>query len=172
MRPIHGVLASLLLVIGLLVAAFALPEPPAATGGPHPRVDAMRVGTPIPDGDPRLVIGWALGCAVIVWIGALVRFGGAQRADRRPLRRRLLLVTVLHLACWSWMVIEVQAYQGGATAERWAALPRPTAVLLLAFWPVSLGYSALFVTGFGRWVLTEEERRRFRALVEQRGADG
>ncbi len=169
MRPIHGVLASVLLVAGLIGVLAIQPEPADLGGVAHPRFQSMRHGSEsTPWRGSTLGWAWALGCAVIIVFGSLLHLGGGRAAGRRSLQLLLLLTVVLHLAAWTWMIVEFRAYQLGAFDARLLGLPRPTAVLLFVFWPISLAYSALFVAGFDRWVLTEDERLRFRALVAKR----
>jgi hypothetical protein len=42
--------------------------------------------------------------------------------------------------------------------------------MLFVFWPISMLFSALFVVGFRRWVLTPDEEEAFDRLLRQRAS--
>lgn len=155
------------LALAMLVGLLALLEaPPGLGGGLHPALATMRQGG---EGSGAvLVLGWVLGCAVILCFAALVHFGGVRGAGRAPLARLLRVVTVLYLGAWSWLVWAYHAALGHPEPHLVLAMPRATAIMLFVFWPVSMLFSALFVIGFRRWVLTPEEEAAFERLLRDR----
>jgi hypothetical protein len=124
---------------------------------------------------PILLGGWLFGCAIILCFGALIRFGAVRRPARKRLATLLSILTGLYLAAWSWLV---WAYRGsleaaglsGAGPDLILTLPRPTAIMIFVFWPVSMLFGVVFVVGFDRWVLTEEQEAAFERLVASRAS--
>ena len=104
---------------------------------------------------------------MILCFSALVHFGALRGQGREPLGWLLKLATLLYLGVWSWVIVAYHAWLGATSPELILALPKPTAILVYVFWPVSMLYVALFVLGFRRWVLTDEEEARYEELVRQ-----
>ena len=159
--------AVLALGAGIVVLAL-LDEPAALAGRPHPEIPAMRQGG---DGLARhgalLVPGWLFGCGIILCLSTVVHFGALRGRGREPLALLLKVVTVLYLSSWSWLVWAYRASLDDLAPDLILTLPRPTAIMIFVFWPISLLFSALFVAGFNRWVVTPDEDAAFRRLVEQ-----
>lgn len=153
---------------GILGLAF-VEEPEGLRGGPHPELTSMRRGG---DGQARhrslLVPGWLLGCGIILCFSAFVHFGALRGRGRERLSLLLKAATALYVGCWSWLIWVYRASLDDATPGLILTLPRPTALMIFVFWPTSMLFSALFVLGFNRWVLTDEEDAAFRRLVERR----
>jgi len=161
-------------VVGLGTGVLGLAlidEPAALRGSAHPEIAAMRQGG---DGLARhgsiLLPGWLLGCAIILCFSAVIHFGALRGHGREPLAALLKVATLLYLSCWSWLVWAYRASLADAAPDLILTLPRPTAIMIFVFWPVSMLFNALFVIGFDRWVLTAEEDAAFQDLVERRRA--
>jgi hypothetical protein len=159
---------SVLVLVGFGVLLTVLEPPPGLGSEPHPDLSTMLRG----GGGSRAILGlgWALGCAVILCFSALVHFGALRGPGRESLGRWLRVVTVLYLAAWSWLVWTFRAGLDGAEPDLVLALPPATAIMLFVFWPISMLFSALFVVGFRRWVLTPDEEEAFDRLLRQRAS--
>ena len=162
------------LAVGAAILALAfIEEPVALRGKAHPEIPAMRQGG---DGMARhetlLVPGWLLGCTIILFFSAVVHFGALRGRGRERLALLLKLVTVLYLSCWSWLIWAYRASLDDVAPDLILTLPRPTAIMIFVFWPVSMLFNALFVAGFNRWVLTADEEGAFRRLVARRQQSG
>jgi len=166
-RPIW-ILAFVLALAAGVVALALIDEPPGLSGRAHPGLSTLRQGG---DGaarhQPILLAGWLFGCGVIGCFSALVHFGAVHGRGRRQLAILLKCVTVLYLGCWSWLVWAYSASLDDVAPDLILTLPRPTAIMVFVFWPVSMLFGALFVIGFDRWVLSAEEEAAFRHLVER-----
>jgi len=170
-RPVW-IFAAVLALAGGILGLALIEEPLNLRGAPHPDIPGARQGG---DGAARhlpiLLPGWLFGCTVILCLSALVRFGGLRGPGRQGLSRLMHTVTVLYLGTWSWLVWAYRASLDDTAPQLFLSLPHPTAIMIFAFWPVSMLFSALFVIGFGRWVLTGEEEAAFRRLVDARRPD-
>lgn len=162
------ILCAVLAVAGVMIALTAIDEPAGFRGEPHPEFTTMRQGGDAAARHRDLLLpGWLLGCAVILCFSALVHFGALRGRGRKGLAVLLRIVTAAYLAAWSWLIWSYRASLSDTAPELILALPKPTAIMIYVFWPVSMLFSALFVIGFDRWVLTEEEEEAFDRLVER-----
>ena len=159
----------LILAIAVIVTAIALsPALDGEGGSPHPSYASMRQGRAAEAISARhLALGWALGASVLAAVGTFVAFGARRRGRLRGLGPPLAAATLACVGVWTWLVI---AYRGFAAGETilWLGFPHPTALMLFVLWPLSATFAVLYSLGYERWVLTDEDRRRYEKLVAER----
>jgi len=117
-----------------------------------------------------LAVGWLFGALQIALFSGLVAFGARKGSSLRGLLRPLLWGTAAYLVVWSLLVL---AYRGAWTSPGALILsfPPPTAVMLFLLWPLPAFYVWLYISGFRRWILTDEDLEQFqRLLVRSRRA--
>jgi len=144
--------AILLALAALLGAAMLVPEGEAGSG---------------PQGT-LLALGWGYGALAILLFVTLIAFGARQKGRLRGLGPRLIAGTVAYLAAWTWLILAYRAYAQSAAPRLVLGLPIPTAIVLWVMWILPLFFSALFVLGFGRWVLSAADLARYRQLLQRR----
>jgi hypothetical protein len=169
-RRLERTLLALLLAMCALVAClFLLDEPPASRGFAHPEVATMERGG---DGADRLGsvlwLGWGLGLLEIGFFVALIALGARSRGGLRGLGRPLWYGLAAFAGLWTALVLGYRSWVLAAPDSLWLALPSPTAIMLYAIWPMPVLFIGLYAMGFSRWIYTEEDRRRFEALLSQR----
>ena len=95
-------------------------------------------------------------------------FGARKGASLRGLGRPLAASLVVCLAFWVWLLVSyARAIDGGAVSF-FLTLPGPSAIMLYGFFPVTILFNLLYVIGFNRWVLTEEDYQEYKRLVAER----
>lgn len=153
----------------LLAIALALPPPPAASGMPHPEVEGLLHGGSGPERHgERLGLGWAIGVFELLFFLSLIALGARQRHSLRGLGRPLWIGGGIYVAIWSLLIIAYGRYLAQDEPSLVLALPEPTAVMLYLLYPMPACFVALYVIGFRRWVLTEEDQTAFDRLVLER----
>ncbi len=153
----------------LFVIALALPQPPASYGMPHPEVEGLLHGGSGPERHGgRLGLGWAIGGFELLFFLSLIALGTRQRADLRGLGKPLMLGGAVYVAIWTLLMVAYGRYLGQAEPSLVLALPEPTAVMLYLLYPMPAFFIALYVIGFRRWVLTEDDQAAFDRLVLER----
>ncbi|MEZ4216576.1 MAG: hypothetical protein R3E88_08870 [Myxococcota bacterium] len=154
---------------------------PGAAGVPHARIPAMFAGGASGDRDGAvLAAGAVFGALQIVFFGLCFALGMRRGGALGRLARPLAIGVALYLAVWGALVAAYAQYAAAPMASpRWLGLPLPTALLLFALWPFPLWFAALYLRGFERHVLTDDDFARFRARLEalaardaQGGRDG
>ena len=162
-----GVAAALLVLC--LYVAWGLPPAAGVGGEPHPDYPSMWVGgSGLERHGGLLTVGWLFGALTILVFVLLIAFGGRRRGRLGSLSGPLIVGLAAYLAVFTWMMA---AYGDSLVDPEESELlflgfPRPTAIMLYVFYPVSTLFNVYFVAGFRRWVLTEEDEARYDQLVE------
>lgn len=173
MRPSNIVLALLLGVLALLVLSLAIawvmPEPEGVGGSRHPEYSTMQQGG---SGAARhgsiLGVGWAFGALSIVIFVLIIVFACRRPDQFRQAAPYFLASFLIYLAVFTWLVVAYSQHMDEPTARLYLGFPLSTAIMLYLFFPVSIAFNVLFVVGFRRWVLIEEDEARFEHLLELR----
>lgn len=159
------------LALGALVAAliFAVPESPHESGSVHPRYPSMSYG-----GDSERhtgVRGWAYGFGTlsIVSFAVCIAFCVRRRGTLRGLGPHLVWTTLVFLALWTLLVAADAGALGSEVRRPFLLFPLASSIMVYVLYPASALYSLLFVAGFRRWVLSDDDYRAYRTLVEQAG---
>ncbi len=164
-------LSVIILAIAVIVLAIAVsPALDGEGGAPHSSYSSMRQGRAAEAISARhLALGWAFGASILAAVGALVAFGARQRGRLRGLGPALVAATLACVGVWTWLVIAYRGFAAGETTP-WLGFPHPTALMLFVLWPGSAAFAALYALGYERWVLTQEDRRRYEELLAERPA--
>ena len=164
--------ALVLVLAGLLGVALMTPEPPGGHGTLHPEYTSMLSGGQGHERHgPILPLAWAIGTVQILLFVALMLMG-LRRRDGLPkgLAKPFLLSTLAYLAAWTAVILAYGAYMRQTSHGLWLALPAPTALMLYVLWPVPIAFALIYVFGFRRFVLSEEDQEAFQELVARRRA--
>lgn len=152
------------------VVLTALAPDPGAGGAEHPEYPTMRHGGPgLLEGGERdraLWAGWLFGVTVLTVFGALIAFG--TRRHVRDLGWRLALAIAALIAAWTWVVVAYREYLDDPAPALYLSLPAPSAIMVYLFWPLTLAVVFLFVLGFRRWVLSDQDLEAYRRLLDAR----
>lgn len=167
-RLLFGVFLALGLVVALLIVA--VPESDGELGERHPQFTSMDRGG---SGERhRGLLGWGyvLGALSIVSFSSFAALGASRRSGSlRGLGRHLLWGTGLFLAVWTLVMLAYRDYLDDETRRLFLYFPLVSALMVYLLYPVSTLYNIFFVVGFKRWVLTEDDHRSYRRLVDQAG---
>ncbi len=169
MRLLTLLVGSLLLVVAVVVALLLTPELGDVGGKPHEQFSTMASGG---SGSARhanvLWLGGLFGAASLVFFVALMAFGARKGASLRGLGRPLAASLVICLAFWVWLLVSYARTMDGGTVSFFGALPGPSAIMLYGFFPVTILFNLLYVIGFNRWILTEDDYQEYKRLVAER----
>ena len=172
MQPAKLLFVLVLALGGLLVVALLSPEPTGSQGLPHPELGSMLSGgSGAERHGPILWLGWAFGAVQIAFFGALLALAVDRRGTSHGAGRLLAWGTTVYLLAWTALVWVYGGGMGDPEPSLWLGLPPSTALMIFVLWPAPLSFVGLFVFGFRRWVLTDEDRETFAQLVEQRRLD-
>lgn len=172
-QAVFGIILVMAAIIGF---AMLIPEPPNGYGVPHPEFPSMLYGGPSEHHEGILWVGWAFGVVQLLLYGALMAFGarkgdslrgfGARKGGTlRGLGRPLIFCMAVQLATLTWVLLAYRGFMSETTHSLVLALPAPTAVLIYVLWPLTVLFNLLFVFGFRRWVLTDEDFAAYERLV-------
>ncbi len=169
--------AAVLALCAVVVLIAFLPD--AGVGGvAHPEHPTMRHSgsgerhaVPPEAGKRGTVLwaGWLFGVAIFGVFASLIAFGARHRI--RDFRPWLVLTTVAVIGAWTWVVFAYRDYLGDPAPALYGALPAPTAVMIYLFWPLGGVFVLLFVLGFRRWVLSDDDVATYRRLLGDRAED-
>lgn len=169
-RLLFGAFLALGLVVSLLIVV--VPEAADERGRPHPDFSSMSQGGAGERHQGLLGWGYAFGALSIVIFAAFVALGASRKGGGlRGLGRHLVWSTALLLAVWTLLMLAYRDSLDNGGRGLWLYFPVVTALMLYLFYPLSTLYNLLFVAGFERWVLSEEDRRTYRELVERGDRD-
>lgn len=161
----------IVLLCALTAFALTIPEPPGGHGAPHPEYSSMLHGG---DGaarhGPVLWLGWGIGVLEILFFVACMALGARKGDSLRGLGLPLVAAAAVYIAVWTCLIVSYQSYMTVPDPTLYLALPAPTAWMLYVMWPIPLIFVCLFVFGFRRWVLSEEDEVKFRRIVALRTA--
>ena len=169
MRLLTLLVGSLLLVIAVVVALLLTPELGDVGGTPHEQFSTMASGG---SGSARhanvMWLGGLFGAASLVFFAALMAFGARKGTSLRGLGRPLAASLVICLAFWVWLLVSYAGAMDGGAVSFFLALPGPSAIMLYGFFPVTILFNLLYVIGYNRWILTEEDYQEYKRLVAER----
>ena len=173
MQPKHldKILFALLLAMWVVVGLVVLqPSVEGASGVTHPRFETMSHGASPDCHDGILWIGYAMGILIIAIFTTLILFGARHRASGtvRGLAWPAFGVAAGYVGLWTWLVLSYRDYAAASDPELVLAFPVPSAILIYVLWPFPALFSVLFVLGFKRWVLPDEDYDRFQQIVAAR----
>lgn len=167
-RLLFAVFLALGLVVALLI--LAVPEADGERGRPHPEFTSMDQGGSGARHERLLGWGYVFGALSIVSIAAFTALGASRRnGSLRGLGGHLLWGTGLFLAVWTLLMLAYRGNLRNQTGDLLLYFPVASALMLYLLYPVSTLYNIFFVTGFKRWVLSDDDHRSYRRLVADAG---
>ena len=157
-------MAALLLVIGFADA------PPNAAGVAHETVSAMRAGG---DGASRLesIGGYAFAFqSLALLFTILLCVLGVSPAKRSPAFLGWMAFTyAANMLVWQQMYFGHQAFLGSGETGWFLGFPTATAWQVYGVWFAGVVLVAAYSVGFRRYVLSEDDERRFEELLREFG---
>jgi hypothetical protein len=166
MRWLALLLCSLLLLIGVVAAITLTPEVGDVGGAPHERFSTMaRGGSGFERHENVLELGGLFGAGCLLFFTALMAFGARKGSSARGLAVPLLLTLGLNLGCWFWILVR---YWDDASPVFFLALPIPVAIMIYGLFPSTILFNLLYVLGYRRWILTDEDFEAYERLLAKR----
>jgi hypothetical protein len=155
----------------VILGTMLIPEPTGALGTAHPDFAGMQHGG---SGLERHALilwgGWAFGGVGIVFYMALMVFGTRRGAARKASAPWLLFGLCAFLAAWTGLILAYRTYLLEGPGRLFLGFPLPTAIMLYVLFPASLILTVIYVAGFRRWVLSDDDEAAFdRLQAEFRG---
>lgn len=163
MKPIYGLMSSLIVVAVGVVWLFVTPEPDGLTGMAHPEFLGMRVGG---DADPVTLLP-----AHFIQIGTLCAMSFlmfmALPEARRSGAAVLLFVVAALLSILVWVSITVfhDLSEDARQPLYLLGFPLASSIAVYGVWLIGLLFSGFYVFGFNRWVFSDQDQMKFDALV-------
>ena len=163
-------LFALVLALCVLVGALMLvPDRPDDHGITHPDFPSLLQGGPGADRHVTVIgLGWAFGALQLVFLACLIAFGARKKQDLRGLGKPLLFGLAAHTAVWTLCVLAYRLYLTEPTHALVLGLPLSTAIMMYGMWFTPVIYTFLFVFGFKRWYLTDQDLAAFDRLMESK----
>jgi hypothetical protein len=163
-----------LLLFGLLLAmatvlgvAVSIPPADNATGVKHPVYeDTMLRGGPAQRHERILVVGWLFGLIQIAVYASCLALAVGKPGSRWRVRLALGVGFLLYAGVFSAMMLTYRESMGHPSPRLVLSFPPATAWLVYGLWVVPVFFVVLFVAGFRRWYVTEEDEERFKQLVQ------
>jgi len=167
---LYTALLVLLIAMCILAAVSMLvPEPAGGRGTDHPDFANMKHGG---SGEAkhagRLWLNWAFGTLSILVFAVLIAIGARKGRDLRGLGSWLWLTTTGSLIAWSLVVLSYSTFMTDSSPTLFLALPAPSAWMLYALLPTAAALTLLYVVGFRRWILTDQDLAAYEELLANR----
>ena len=165
MRLILVIFALLIGILVLLLSLLASGGVEGATGMAHAVIPGMSVGG---DGLARLGgAGWRIALIqvlALLLIHALIALGVPARHRTRMFWVLLGIGCVISLSVWLAMYSSYRAYLGTGETKLLLGFPLPTSIMLFGVFLGGSYLCGLYIWGFRRFVLTEEDEAAYEAL--------
>ncbi len=165
MRLIHLVALILYTMLGLLAWLLLLPEPDLATGVTHAQFPGMNAG-----GDGRHRLGAAtvpifgIGALTMLLMALLPALGVQPRHRDRVFAGLLVLVIGAGQIVWWFMFTGYLDFHATGEPRYTLGFPAATSWMLFGVWLAGALLCFIYVIGFRRFVLTEEDEAAYEAL--------
>lgn len=173
MKPIHLVLALLLIIASITIFILLSPAPDGATGAPHPDIAGMALGG---DGAAKLsAIGKApyyFQCAVILLSGMLLYMGVAPHRRDSLLKLCFAAGTGFALFVWFMLYAGYEDYLLTGETDIVFGFPLPTNWMFWGIWGSFAAFDLFYVVFFRRYFLPHDDEAAFDALVREVKQDG
>ncbi len=151
-----------------LYLAWGVGELEGVGGYAHEEFAGMRVGgSGVERHGSTHWLGWAFGVLTLVVFSLLLAFGARRGGSLRGIAKPLLAGFLLNAAVLTWLMVSYAGYAEDPSGTWFLGFPLSSAITLYLFYPVTVIFSAYFVIGFRRWVLTEEDERRYEEIAER-----
>ena len=176
---LFGLLLAMCVVVG---ATMLIPETPyeegadgervsLAHGFPSERFPSMDVSGP---GGPRhrpiVWLAWAFAVLQIIFVVVCYAFGVRRAGRAGPFTRPLLAGGLVLVGIVTMIFVAYVPFMTADQPTIVLSMPAPTAWYLCAFWAFGFFFVGLYVVLFRRWVVTDDDMTRFRAILAARDA--
>ncbi len=176
MTRIHLLFALLLALCGTVAAVLLTAEPAGGHGVPHAEFHAMLQGSPTLASSRIVFLGWLFGVLQILIFVTCITLGisrfTAPRGDAtEPPRARGWLYalfgagSLLFLAIFTQVVRADRLAMVSGEVTYLGPFPSATSWMLFGLWAAPLLFSAAYIFGFSRWIVTDADLARFEAMV-------
>ena len=162
------VFALVLALWAVVILILLAPETANTSGTAHPTYETLRVGGDASRHGGVLALGWAFGTLIIGVFVALMAFGAQQAGRERGATLPLFATGAAVVGLWTWLVLAYRSGAGQTDPDLFLAFPPAAAILIYALWPVPAFFAVLFVVGFKRWVLSDEDHEAFEKMLPPR----
>ena len=161
--------ALVLALCALVVVLMFVPDQPDYHGIPHPDFPSMLQGGPGTERHARVLgLGWLFGTLQLVFFACLIAFGARKNQSLRGLGKPLLVGLAAHTTVWTLCVLSYRTYLTEPTHAFVLGFPISTAIMVYGMWLTPVIYNFLFVFGFKRWYLTDQDLADFDRLMESK----
>ena len=159
-----------MLALCVLVGALMLvPDRPDYHGITHPNFPSLLQGGPGAERHARVMgLGWAFGTLQLVFFACLIAFGAKKKHGLRGLGKPLIFGLALNTTVWTLCVLTYRIYLTEPTHMLLLGLPLSTAIMAYGMWLAPTTYTFLFVFGFKRWHLSDQDLAAYDRLIESK----
>jgi len=166
-------LATLVVLWGVIIFAVVSPAdvyPGAAT---HPQHKAMHVAGPATDFDAKMLGSGTMAGVLIISIFLLCLLLGSGKNGATPQFITIVVVaSSLLIGVFLKMSSTIRDYIAAPSPEIAGGFPTPTAWMVFGISMTPMVFLLIYVAGFRRWVMTDDDRKQLEALVAQQKAAG
>lgn len=165
----------LLLGIGECILLFMMYmiEPTAnATGLAHPSIPSMAIGGDSSRYAPISNLAFIFQTLVIAQAHALFALGVKESRRDLPFNIALFVCFVCGWIVWWQMHTEYEAYLLSGDPKYIFGFPEATAWQVYGIWGAGLSLVALYAIGFKRYVWSEADEAKFKALIANQTNEG
>ena len=169
MKLDKALFALVLALCALVGALMFVPDRADYHGITHPDFPGMLQGGHGAERQARVIaLGWAFGVLQLVFFACLIAFGARKQQGLRGLGKPLLFGLAAHTAVWTLCVLAYRLYLTEPTHALVLGLPLYTAIMMYGMLFPPVIYTFLFVFGFKRWYLTDQDLATFDRLMESK----
>jgi hypothetical protein len=164
-RLIHVIGGLLAAIFCLIVLLLTSDSPEGATGMPHPEFPGMNIGG---EGLARLAgMGWVMASIqvlTLLLIYSLIALGVPERLRTVGFWWLNGVGCALSLVIWAAMYLSYLSWLETGSVAVWLGFPLPTTLMLFGVFLAGSYLCGLYVWGFRRFILTEEDEAAYEAL--------
>lgn len=164
-------LAALVALWGVVLFAVVSPDDVYPGAVKHPQHKAMHVAGPAADFDGRILGAGTIAGVLIISIFLLCLLLGSGKNGATPQFVALVVVAgSLLIGVFVTMSSTIRDYLTSGSPEIVGGFPIPTAWMVIGISMTPMLFLLIYVAGFRRWVMTEDDRKQLETLVAQQKA--
>ena len=164
-------LAALVALWGVVIFAVVSPDDVYPGAVTHPQHKAMHVAGPAADFDGRILGAGTITGVLIISIFLLCLLLGSGKNGAKPQFVALVVVAgSLLIGVFLKMSSTIRDYLALPSPEIVGGFPIPTAWMVFGISMTPMLFLLIYVAGFRRWVMTEDDRKQLETLVAQQKA--
>lgn len=159
----------LLLVLGLIFLMYAFPIPQGSTGIPHGDIPTMLKGTnAVTQHSSSKYLSFFFGVGILGILTFCLLIGARKSNVGRKIQYTVLAMIAVYFAGYVLMCQSYWSYSLGNNDQFWGGFPIPTAFMLYWLWGCPLILTSVYIWKFDEWVISPDEIKEFKTIVEQR----